>query len=397
MNQTLDVLLTDDDPEVLAQLVALLPKEYRGYTLRWDPCGSFDDALNRIHNRRYDLVVTDVYRDQKGQKKNAESGAAKGIINVDAIRGKRFCPVIAFSDGSMPEGFKIGPFTRFADKSPGDKHILEELGFIFDTGIPQVANKLHSELDGVGCDYLWHFLEKFWPQLTSSGCATPEILERLVRRRAATALGRLDGTGNEVANVAGVEFFIYPKISPGELRLGEILRERSTGSYRVILTPHCLLAIQANQQKKGAAGNLIAQKPKADFVLTIKAVPAGPILATYFAGKTVGAEEAAKEKKVRGVICTSPSLGETPEGRYWFIPRFLDMPDLYCDFMQIESLPFSELDPSSSNRFEAVAVLDAPFAEALQARFGEFYATVGTPNLNPKYFLHLLPATSPAA
>ena len=395
MKYTLDVLLTDDDPEVLNQLMALLPNEFRGYALSWEPCGDFDESLVRIQSRRYDLVVTDVYRDQHGHKKGTETGTAKGVINIDAIRGKRFCPVIAFSDGSMPDGFKLGPFTRFADKSPGDKHILEELGHIFDTGIPQVANKLHSELDGVGSNYLWDFLEIKWPQLVSSGCTTPEILERLVRRRAATVLGRLNSSGNEVNDIAGVEFYIYPKINPGELRLGEILRERSTGNYRIILTPHCLLTIQTNQQKKEVAGITMSPKPKAEYVMTIKTVMAGPLLAKYYEGKTISEEQLAKEKKVRSVIGSNPSLGETPEGRYWFLPRFLDMPDLYCDFLQIESLPFSELDPTTGTRFDAVAVLDAPFAEALQARFGEFYASVGTPNLHPKHFFHLLPTPAP--
>jgi len=63
------------------------------------------------------------------------------------------------------------------------------------------------------------------------------------------------------------------------------------------------------------------------------------------------------------------------------------MPDLYCDFMSLESLPYKEL----IEKYEPFSVLDTPFAEALQASFTRFYSAVGVGNLRPERFTHLIP------
>jgi len=375
MTSALDILLMDDDPEVLDQLKDSLPKEFRGYAIRWDPCGSFEDALQRIQTRRYDLVVTDVYRDQKNQKKGTDPGAAKGVINVEAIRGKRFCPVIAFSDGSMPEGFKVGPFTRFADKSPGNQQILEQMGLIFDTGIPQVASKLHNELDGVGCSYMWEFLESNWETLRQNGVQIGTVSERLIRRRAAIQLGRIDPSKSEtceVQHIEGVEFYIFPKLSQVEYRLGEIIRKKGAEEYRVILTPHCHLTIQTGEVA-----------PRADYVLTVRTIPAAQLIADKTAKKKTLEQ---KKDALRRCIKSSPEVGR-PEARYWFLPRFLGMSDSYCDFMRIESLVYQTV----ATDYEPFAVLDSPFAEALQACFTKFYGAVGLPNLRSEGFTYLVP------
>lgn len=376
MNTKLRLLLVDDDQETLDQLTELLPKELRGCALDWEPCLGFDEALKRLDQNRYDVVVTDMSFTPPGKT----TPEFKGLKTVNDIRGKRFCPVIAYSTRSIPDELTLDAFVSFADKSGDETDLISKLDSVLQTGIPQIARNLHNELDGVGGEYLWRFLAKNWAPLRASGSTTPDVLERLIRRRAGTRIGKLDSAEKEVANVSGVEFYIAPKIAPGELRLGEIVREVATGAYRVILTPHCHLTIQAGHTA-----------PRADFVLTLKTVEAAPIISAYFQGKTIPPEFAAKEKKLRPLIKTSPDIG-APEGRYWFLPAFLTMPDLYCDFLQVESLPLEAFTAPENKRFEAIAVLDTPFAESLQARFGEFYGSVGTPNLQPKHFLHLLPA-----
>jgi len=75
-----------------------------------------------------------------------------------------------------------------------------------------------------------------------------------------------------------------------------------------------------------------------------------------------------------------------PEGRYWFLPGFLDMPDLYCDFLQLESIPYKD----ALDQHERFAVLDTPFAEAFQSCFTRFYSAVGLPILNVNRFQSLI-------
>ncbi|HEY1663826.1 MAG TPA: hypothetical protein VGI03_15520 [Verrucomicrobiae bacterium] len=362
----------DDDAEVLQQLCDSLPSERKNYYLVWESCGDFDDAFKRISTRRYDLVVTDLYRDQKTQRKGLEPGNAKGLINIEAIRQTRFCPVVAFSDGSMPEGFKEGPFTKFADKSGGNADILAKLDLLLDTGIPGIAKKLHDELDGVGAEYMWSFLEKNWDNLKGTELENSEVTERLIRRRAAIQMGRLNSNSSfELEEVEGLEFYICPKISQGEYRLGEIIKSKQTNEFRVILTPHCHLRIQSGETM-----------PRADMVLTIKTFPAMEIVKQ----KKWDKNPEQQMDQLRRRIKNAPEIGR-PEGRYWFLPRFGTMEDLYCDFMSIESMPYADLQ----NKYEPFAVLDTPFAEALQACFTRFYSAVGVGDLKPERFKHLIP------
>ncbi len=362
------VLLVDDEADVLEQLIATLPTELEGYQLVWDKCGSFEEALSRLESRRYDIVVTDLaFKSDKDEPPDF-----RGLKTINEIRGRRFCPVVAYSSRSKPDELNEDVFIRFADKARGNDDIIAKLTEVLQSGIPGIARRLHDELDGFGGHYLWDFLAKRWTDLKKTGVIEGKILERLIRRRAATQLARLE-EGFEVAEIAPAEFYLHPKISGGEYRLGEIVKSKRGDEYRVILTPHCHLAVQEGQQV-----------PRADFVLTLRTIKAAEKISPKFRGKDWDLKRRTDE--MRQLIKDTPVLGK-PSGRYWFLPRFLEMPDLYCDFMQMESLAFETLQQD----FEAFAVLDTPFAEALQSKFVQFYSSIGTANLRAEDFFHLIP------
>lgn len=375
MQMKLFLLLVDDEPDVLKQLIDTLPSHLDGFDLVWDPCDSFEDGLSRLESRRYDVVVTDMaFRPKPGAPVEL-----RGLKAIEQIRGKRFCPIVAYSSRAKPEELFEGVFLKFADKARGNDDILAKLKEVLASGIPAIARKLHDELDGVGGRYLWEFLTKKWDDLSKIKSTTPEALERLLRRRAATQLARLKGD-SEVEDVGASEFYIHPKISGGELRLGEILKHKSStpSLYRVVLTPHCHLKIQTGETE-----------PRADFVLTLKTSPAQEEISKVWEKKKKSFKLTTSDgiaEAARRLIGSPPDLGN-PKGRLWFLPRFLEMPDLYCDFMQVESLPLATVQAD----YEPIAVLDTPFAEALQARFAEFYSAVGTANLRPIEFVHLIP------
>ncbi len=370
----IDILLIEDDPENLKLLMESLPTSLAGHTLHWEPCSDFEEAVRSVMIRRYDVIVTDIYRDRKDKQKGADPGDEKARDIIEEIRSKRFCPVVAFTDGSAPQTFREEPFLRLADKSQGNKDILVKLEELLLTGIPAIARRLHDELDRAAGSYLWGFLERNWDQLRDAGLGNPEILERIVRRRASVQIGRLDPSAEdtkELGSVEGVEFYICPTISPKELRLGEILMRRGSQDFRVVLTPHCHLTVQPK-----------ATTPRAEFVLTVRTVAAKELLQRH------PPEGGTPEKKLRSLgrcLQSPPEVGQ-PNGRYWFLPKFLKMPDLYCDFLQVESLEFGVIE----KEYERFAVLDAPFAEALQSCFTRFYSAVGLPLLMPDRFMHLI-------
>ena len=371
------VLLVEDDKENLHLLLKTLPESILGYKLEWDPCDSFEEAIKRIKVHRYDMIVTDIYLDrpEKGDKgKYPEDAKAMNIVKE--IRETRFCPIIVFSSASPPEKLASEPFIKYADKTaPGDKDLINKLSELISTGIPGIARRLHDDLDRASGSYLWDFLEGNWEQLRENGLKNPSVLERLVRRRAALQIGRLNPESNdpsEVKIVEGVEYYIHPPVSD-DMRLGEILKRKSDGSFRVILTPHCYLETQSN-----------SEEPRAEYILLANTVPANEMLNMYPPqGKT-------KHKKLKSLskMMQSPARDNRlkPEGRYWFLPGFLDMPDLYIDLLQIESIPYRDV----LAQFERHSVLDTPFAEALQSSYAKFISTVGVPVLNSGNFEHLI-------
>ena len=369
-SQKLSVLLVEDDQENLELLKESLPKDISGHHIEWEPCCDFEKAIRLVRLRRYDLVVTDIYRDREGNQKEDEG--ALGIVEI--IRQTRFCPIVVFTDGSFPQSITMGPFVRFADKSKGNDDILDKMNELLDTGIPVIAKRLHDDLDRAGSSYLWEFLEDNWDKLKDD-ISRPDTLERLVRRRASIQIGRLDPRASlptEVERVDGMEFYIYPPVSGAEIRLGQILQHKNEEDYRVVLTPHCHLTVQQGQTR-----------PRAEFVLVAGTVPARVILEQY------PPEGGTDDRKLRNLARKTQSpadLGQ-PNGRYWFLPNFLNMPDLYCDLLRIESLSFDTIE----SQYERFAVLDTPFAEALQTCFTRFYSAVGLPGLEIDKFRHLIP------
>ena len=376
---TLYILLVEDDPENLQLLIDTLPTTFKGYNLVWEPCDDFDEAVKLVESRRFDLVVTDIYRDRKDRKKGIDIDDEKARDIITHIRNRRFCPVLVFTDGSAPHTIEEGPFVKRADKSVGNDDILAKLDELLVTDVPKLARILHEELDRATGSYLWEFLEKNWQRLNGEGTIVGEVLERMVRRRAAMQLGRLSPQSPnpaEIEHVAGLEFYIYPSISHNnEFRLGEVLRRKQPAEqelkqpeeFRVVLTPHCHLTVQPSDTA-----------PRADYILTVKA---------FDARKLLEKERPKNLKELRRLIQSPSNLGR-PSGRHWFLPGFLDIPDLYCDFLQMESVPYQSL--SNADEYERIAVIDTPFAEAMQSCFTQFYSAVGLPGLRPEQFSHLI-------
>jgi len=377
----LQVLLVEDEPEDLRQYERDFPSVFSSCQVEADihSCESFDEAFAWTSNPlyRYDLIISDTY---KGPHENRDAQVMK---MVKKYRGNRFCPLVVYSSGVKPVELKETAFIVWADKSKsGD--IERAINQLLDTNIPQLARKLHDELERSAGSYLWEFLEKKWNSLQTQDTVDPGMIERLIRRRAAMQLGRLNPTVDdltEIEFVEGIEFYICPPVSNAK-RLGDIFRSKVDNSLRVVLTPHCHLAIQPGEGK-----------PRADYVLTVKAFPFHEVMSRTFTGEN-GIQQnpwpGGKKKKLdilRRRIQSPADLGK-PKGRYWFMPSFLDIipQDMFCDFLQIESVSYKNLETD----FKRIAVLDSPFAEALQSCFTKFYSTVGILNLLPEKFKYLI-------
>ena len=374
----LQVLLVEDDPADLATYTRDLPDVFTraGLEVTIHPASSFEEA-NRLvadPSRRFDLIVSDTFRGPHAR------GDAAVIEMVNLFRRGRFCPIVVFSASAQPASLKLGAFVVWADKTPRGG-IEDAVDQILRTGIPQEARSLHDELDKFAGSYLWEFLEDRWGAIQASGYATPQSLRRIVRRRAALQLAELksiEGAGATASDVHGPEFYVYPPIGPAPLRLGQVIRHKARrDEFRVVLTPHCFLIVQPGQTQ-----------PRAEYVRVVKTVSATNVIGE--AKLKTARENKEKRDKMLRAWTTPPSHGDLgkPEGRYWYLPAFLEIPHLYCDFLQVDSLPYSEL----MNDYESLAALAPPYAESLQACWTAFDAAVGIPNLVPSSIASILNA-----
>lgn len=371
----LQVLLVEDNHEDMAQFLEYFPLLFsdRGLEIEIDNCESFEEAELRTQSRRYryDLVISDTYR---GNIENHEVGVL-GLI--ESYKRSRFCPLIICSSGRKPPEVKEGPFLRWADKAD-NKEIQAAIEFVLSTGIPQLARRINDELNGYSGAFLWDFLESQWQALNDPEKLDQSVLERMIRRRAALQIGDMDPTSDQASILqrAGAEYYIYPPWNQIHFNLGDLVRRASEpDDLRVILTPHCHLITQSGQSK-----------PKADFVLTVKTVKAANVIGKEKLRNAKAKEPSAQERTCSVWFRSPAQTGRSPDGRHWYLPRFLDIPHSYCDFLQVESIEYTQLKED----FKRVATLAPPYAEALQSCFAGFYSSVGIPVISHQSVTSLL-------
>jgi CheY-like chemotaxis protein len=373
-NSLLEILVVDDDLEVISQLRELLPQDVSGNQVRYEFCGGFEQALQLLRLRRFDLLVTDIYVGRNPKEKNIHSGHIMARELVQQVRATRMCPIVLFTDGQVPPDLVRPPFVWASDKGGGAfEQLTGRIREALATGLPAIARRLHDDLDRLAGSYVWGFLESHWTTLAESQGVDTNTLERIIRRRAAIQLSRLDERADqplERQHADPVDYYIYPPIV-SEIRLGELIREKQSGQFRVVLTPHCFLVTQPG-----------ATSCRATHVLTAKLIPVSSLNVEW---KWQPGEKAQEDLRRRTQFPASKA-GQ-PDGRYCFLPGLLAIPDSYCDLFQLESLPHDSI----SNLYERVAVLDLPYAEALQSAMARLYGSVGLPLLNIDLMKHLLP------
>ena len=363
--------MIDDDADTLRQLEDLLPEEIDDYPIRWDFERDFQHALDRVTYHRYDLIVSDIYLDKGGRQKSPDSGTVAARPIVDEIREHRFCPIVLFTSGIVPDNFVSPPFVKLVDKAHDEStdQLVGSIQELIATGIPLMARQMHDDLDRFAGSYMWRLLTERWDDLTEFTEGSPKPLERVIRQRAGFQLARLDPRSQdptEATLVSSADYYVYPPVSEA-FRLGQIVKRNGTGEIFVILTPHCFLTVQPGRDS-----------PRADYILCAATVPAHRVLEKESWPK-LGAKR--REKRIKQRLekvsrIPSADLG-SPRDRYCFLPAFLDIPDLFCDIMNVKSISYNEL----KSEFESIAVLSSPFAEALQAHFGRHHSTVGLPPL----------------
>lgn len=372
----LNILFVEDNEEDYIQIHRQISEFFTDkdeFDITIDGKNKFEDAYKAVDNPhvRYDLIISDTYR---GEHKRGDAAVLKMVD--DYRKNQRFCPLIICSSGVCPPELESSAFVNWIGKArPEDLDIA--LSEILELRVPQLSRELHDEIDRAAGGFLWEFLEKNWPNIMEQGFGASS-LERLIRSRASMVMNDLipgGGAYESVKNRHGLEYYIYPSLNHDYYNLGDIIRNNENKEdIRVILTPHCHLYIQEGKDA-----------PKVDKVLTIKTKSAKKILS----GQIEKEKESPTERKHKFLKKWARSPADTshmPKGRHWYLPRFLEIPHLFCDLLEIESIELTSINTN----YERLATLTPPYAEALQESFSSFYGSVGIPDIEPSSIVDLL-------
>lgn len=373
----LHVLFVEDNHEEYVQIHRQISEYFdslENIEIHIDGKESFEDAMESVNNPhiRYDLIISDTYKGKHN------SGDAAVMSLIDNYReNDKFCPLIVCSSGVCPAALKTSAFINWVGKErPSD--LEEALTAILDLGIPQLAKSLHNEIDAVAGDFLWSFLEKNWEELTTEEGINSESLERLIRGRAAMVLNDLvpgSGSYSGITSRHGLEYYIFPSFNHDYYNLGDIIvNKKDKDDIRVLLTPHCHLYIRDGEEL-----------PKAEHVLTVKTTNVKDVIGDDLK-KAKDKSDVAFIKKLQGLARSPSNTNYTPEGRHWYLPHFLTIPHLFCDFLQVESIDYNVLTDS----YERIATLTPPYAEAMQQSFASFYGSVGIPDIDPNSIMDVV-------
>jgi CheY-like chemotaxis protein len=364
------VLVVDDDPDICRQLEELLSREPLPQSQeppRVVSIQSFETAMTRLEEERFDLVVLDV--------RGPDSDEGLGVQVHDEIRKRRFLPIVFYT--ALPAKVRdlAAPLVEVVEKSKGFPELRAAIDRVLATGQPLVARVLTDHFDGVQRDYMWEYVSKNWEALRAK--EEPAGIAHLLARRMALSVGipAIVGLAKELndpraddlrsGRVPAARYYVVPPLD--SRRAGDlfVMQQEHGTEYWLLLTPSCDL-----------------EQDKAEFALLAACTPLSD-------RKEFSDWQADPSKGNRESLLNF--LRNNRGERFFFLPAAVDFPDLVVDFQRLKSPRCEELTSPPK------ASLDEPFAGAMLARFARYVGRLGTPDLDVELVLQRLTAAAKEA
>ena len=181
-NPILSVLFVEDEEDTTRQIKEYFANwEHDGFRLEAEICQDFESSLARLESKRFDLLVLDVL------KGPADANDEAGRVTFDAIKSRRFIPVIFYTAVKERVLDLESAVVKVVSKGPGlgvlENSLIEQI----DSGLLQTNRELNLHFEETIREYLWDFVPQHWDELTGTteGKAT---LGYLLSRRIALSL-----------------------------------------------------------------------------------------------------------------------------------------------------------------------------------------------------------------
>jgi CheY-like chemotaxis protein len=259
-------------------------------------------------------------------------------------------------------------FKKYVKAEVGIKDILKEIKFIFDSGITRIIGRrglIEEMLDKI-----------FWEHIADNldlKDLTPDSEKKILRYIAAHLQEYLElGESGQLEVYTPDEVYIHPPIKKG-IYTGNILREKDSGDYFIVLTPACDLA---------------QQKAKSIVITSIENLKKDGIVKQNVniikKRKTSDDDKRAAEEVLKRII------GNNFSNKYYFLPLSNFFEGGLINFQKLISGIPKELE----EKYDLIASVTAPFLKDIIARFSIYYSRQGAPDLNKERIIDILTSES---
>lgn len=330
-----------------------------------ESCENFADALRRVTEIRFDLLILDLKDDRE---ELPDEGELPGVKVFKEFQRHRFVPVIFYTALPNYVADRASAFVKVVEKTGGIVALRAAVHEVFKTHLPALARHIEDQQR----KYMWEFVSDNWGDFQKLN-ERIDLAYLLARHLASFLSGpaikkfihQLEGSADESGEVHPLEMYLVPPSN--DVPLAGDIRKRREGeqtTYWVILTPSCDF-----ENEKAETVLLAHCRPLVDFPAYIEWLP--------------NKADKSKLGNLKALMGDNPPKAQ-PD-RYKFLPGTFFLPDLVVDFQQTRCVAVTELA-----NYEPVASLDSPYAEALSSKVGRYLGRVGAPNIDRDFVLRRL-------
>lgn len=365
-------LIVDDDEEILEMLKETFESEgfLEGSIISCVTAKNFKEALVLVENSSFDLLVLDLQDDTDD---DAGSDSYGGEKILSSLKQHQFTPVV-FHTGYAEKIKELeGRFVRVVRKG-AHEDLSAAIKYSFDTKLPSLIKYIREEQR----KYLWEHVEsgEISPDdLSEEGEVAYLLARRLASSMSSSSIRKFFNPEHDPSSekIHPVEYYIYPPVSY-RIGLGDIFVDIAAGEYYLAVNPACDFA-------QGKVDNVLLVR-----CALLKDIPEFSTIRELVVQKT--AISNVKRGELKGIIADNRKLSGMQPERYKFLPGTSFIPHLVADFQILSPVRLDEL--GTPGRYNRVATVDSPFAEAIQAKFARYYGRFGVPDIDSEKLVAML-------
>jgi hypothetical protein len=301
-----------------------------------------------------------------------------------AIKQRVFLPIVFFT--GLPEYVRefTSDIVRIAGKADGYEALIAEIEHIVRSGFIELKNDVNGIVKEGLRSFFWDFVHpnaQIISDLNNDDVSLKYLLLRRLGRNLSSQSARRASinTAFNQENSHPMEFYIYPPMN-GEFETGDLIKQKGTEDYSVIITPSCDLV---DRGKNGRSVEKILIVHSKDFrtipdFLRFKELQA---LEAKLASEGEALPQLQQNQKNNKEADIKKWMKPKKNERYFFLPKTSFCPPLLIDFEHKSTISYEELEEN----YDVIATLDEPISLAVLAGYSRYFSRVGYQDLDADY------------